>query len=254
MTPHTNRWFPDLAHRDGNIIQGNRIANTTSAGIWLEGLHPNTIRRNSIYANPFKGIFLNLDANNNLPAPSFSLSAVGGSGTTCPNCTVELFLDEGNQGRFYLGSVNADGAGAFSFPALCPLPYPYITTTATDLLGNTSEFSDYQVVPWDCSRFPSLHAYQSRSRHSQRSRHLPVDPLRNELLSGLAGALEWALPAHHGALKHAGTGSHPVLPVPAGWRLPVTVFTPAPGGGNSGVLVVIVAPPIIVNLPMLMCK
>ena len=256
VTPLATAGFQILSMRDGNLIQGNHIANATSAGIWLEGAQRNTIRRNSIYANPFKGIFLNLDANNNLPAPSFSLSAVGGSGTTCPNCTVELFLDEGNQGRFYLGSVNADGAGAFSFPALCPLPYPYITTTATDLLGNTSEFSDYQVVPWDCSSprpVPTLTSLDPNSQPALAPTFLltlsgtnfyPDSLVRWNGLSLLTTVLSSTL-------------AQAVIPsylFQQGGEFPVTVFTPAPGGGESGVLVVIVAPPIIVNLPMLMCK
>ncbi|HQN44224.1 MAG TPA: NosD domain-containing protein, partial [Anaerolineaceae bacterium] len=151
VTPLTTASFQILSTQDGNIIQGNQIANATSAGIWVDRAQANTIRQNLIWANPFKGIYLDNGANNNLPAPVLALSAAGGSGTTCPGCVVELFLDEGNQGRFYLNSVTADSAGVFNFPAYCPLPYPNLTATATDLQGNTSQFSDPQTVAWDCS-------------------------------------------------------------------------------------------------------
>ena len=52
VTPLATAGFQILSMRDGNVIQGNHIANATSAGIWLEGAQSNTIRRNSIYANP----------------------------------------------------------------------------------------------------------------------------------------------------------------------------------------------------------
>ena len=72
VTPLATAGFQVLSVRDGNIIQGNRMANATSAGIWVDGAQANTIRRNSIWANPFKGIFLDNGANNNLAAPALS--------------------------------------------------------------------------------------------------------------------------------------------------------------------------------------
>lgn len=256
VTPLATAGFQILSTRDGNIIQGNHIANATSAGIWLEGGQMNTIRRNSIYANPFKGIFLNIGANNNLPAPSFSLSATGGSGTTCPGCTVELFLDEGNQGRFYLGSVVADGAGAFSFPARCPLPYPNLTTTATDIHGNTSEFSDPQAVSWDCSAARLVPTLLSLDPFSQPA-------LAPTFLLTLTGTnfnndsvVRWggeSLPTTvlSSILAQAVVPSYLFQD---GGNFLVTIFTPIPGGGESGGLVFSVAPPTMVYLPILMSK
>jgi parallel beta-helix repeat protein len=256
VTPLATAGFQILSMRDGNVIQGNHIANATSAGIWLEGAQSNTIRRNSIYANPFKGIFLNLDANNNLPAPSFSLSASGGSGTTCPGCTVELFLDENNQGRFYLDDVVADDTGAFEFPALCPLPYLYLTATATDLQGNTSEFSDPQAVSWDCTTARPVPGLMSLDPTSQPA-------LAPTFLLTLTGTsfytdlvVRWdgvSLPT----TALSSTLAQAVIPAylfQQGGDFPVTVFTPVPGGGESGALMVSVSLPVRVNLPIIFRK
>jgi parallel beta-helix repeat protein len=253
-TPLATAGFQILSMRDGNVIQGNHIANATSAGIWLEGALRNTIRRNSIYANPFKGIFLNNGANNDLPAPSFSLSAAGGSGTTCSGCTVELFLDDANQGRYFLATFTADGAGSFTFPARCPLPYSHLTSTATDLQGNTSEFSDFQVVPWDCNSARPSPTLVSLDPTSQPA-------LVPTFLLAISGAdffadsvVRWdglSLPT----TMLSSTLAQAVIPsylFQEGGDFPVTIFTPAPGGGESGALIVSVAPPVKVNLPLLL--
>ena len=192
VTPLTTAGFQIYLMNDGNIVQGNRIANATSAGIWVDGVQHTTIRRNSNYANAWIGIFLFDDANNNLPAPSFSLDAFGGSGTTCPGCTVELFLDEGNQGRFYFDSVVADNSGNFSFPLRCPVPYPYMNATVTDLQGNTSEFnaphySEPHLVPWDCSTARPIPSLVSSRSHQPATAlfHLSVNPDRIDFYTDL---------------------------------------------------------------------
>jgi parallel beta-helix repeat protein len=256
VTPLATAGFQILSMRDGNVIQGNHIANATSAGIWLEGGQTNTIRRNSIYANPFKGIFLNIDANNNLPAPNFSLNATGGIGTTCPSCTVELFLDEGNQGRFYLEDVVANDTGAFEFPALCPLQYPYLTATATDLQGNTSEFSDPQAVSWDCITArpaPSLVSLDPTSQPALAPTFLLTISGANFYAGSVVRWNGLSLPT----TVLSSTQAQAVIPsylFQEGGEFSVTVFTPAPGGGESGVMMVNVAPPVMVNLPMILRK
>ena len=254
VSPLVSAGFQILSVRDGNIMQGNRIANATSAGIWLEGAQNNTIRRNLIWANPFKGIYLESNANNNLPAPNFSISAGGGSGTTCPGCTVELFLDEGNQGRFYLGSLTADDSGNFSFPPVCPLPYPNLTATATDTQGNTSEFSEGQPVSWDCSATRPAPVL------------LTLDPVSGTVftpafLLSVTGSgfyadsvVRWngtALPT----TVLSGTLAQAVIPYSLyinGGDFPVTVFTPAPGGGESGALIFSMPVPMQVFLPLVL--
>lgn len=77
-----------------------------------------------------------------LPAPV--IRAVDGtsvSGTACANCTVEVFSDDEDEGGIYEGTAIAGASGAFVFRKPDGLTGPYITATATDRDGNTSEFS-----------------------------------------------------------------------------------------------------------------
>jgi hypothetical protein len=252
VTPLATAGFQVYSLRDGNIIQGNWMAYSTSAGIWVDGAQTNTIRRNSIWANPFKGIFLDQYANVNLPAPTISLSAFGGSSATCPSCTVELFLDAGSQGRRYLASRVADNLGAFQFPARCPLLFSNLTATATDLQGNTSEFSAPQEVPWDCTSPRPAPTLVSLDPTNQPA-------LALTFLLTLTGADFYAdTIVHWGGIPLPTTILSSTLvqaAVPAylfqdGGDFPITVFTPAPGGGESGALIVRIALPKKIYLPM----
>jgi len=138
------------ANGDHIFIQANQIANSSERGIWQSGQF-GTIRRNSIYDNLFIGILLADGGNAGLPAPILTLDGNGGSGTTCPNCTIELFADEAGQGRHFLDSLIADASGNFTVHAYCPAPAANLTATATDSHGNTSQFSTQAEIPWNCS-------------------------------------------------------------------------------------------------------
>jgi hypothetical protein len=127
-----------------NIFQGNLVAYSLLGGhgvvveIWLY----NTIRRNSIYSNTGQGIYLFNGGNQMLPAPVITaVTPTGISGTACPGCTVEVFSDAEDEGRFYEGSAIANAVGEFTFTKPASLTGPYVTATATDQEGNTSEFS-----------------------------------------------------------------------------------------------------------------
>ena len=243
-----------------NLIQANQVAFASERGIWLPG-QMNTLRRNSIYSNTFLGILLVDGGNGNLPAPNFSLDASGGSGTTCPNCTVELFLDAGNQGHFYYDSVIADSSGFFSISSRCPVPYPYMNATVTDLQGNTSEFNDPHyspphLIPWDCTTArptPTLSSLDPTSQPALAPTFLLTLTGTNFYPDSL---MRWnGIPLLTTVLSS--TLAQAVIPsylFQQGGEFPVTVFTPAPGGGVSGALVVSIAPPVIVNLPMLLRK
>jgi len=136
-------WITEGAH--GNTVgPDNVIAHNGQAGIFMEGAdtHHNTITQNSIHDNQV-GIVVQLGANMRLIFPSildFDLAAGTVGGATCPNCTVELFSDAGDEGAIYEGRTIADAIGSFHFDKGSAFTGPRLTATATDAAGNTSAF------------------------------------------------------------------------------------------------------------------
>lgn len=163
----------------GNLIggdeQGNTIANNTHAGVAVTGDSSidNTISQNSIYNNAI-GIDLgnlgviransptspSVGPNDLQNKPFLTVSTtpgiVNGTLTSTPleSFTIEFFAsptsgtaaaDSGREGKVYLGSVTTNtlvtGVASFSFAFTPTAANPYITATATDINGNTSEFS-----------------------------------------------------------------------------------------------------------------
>jgi parallel beta-helix repeat protein len=252
VTPLATAGFQVLSVRDGNIIQGNRMAYSTSAGIWVDGAQTNTIRRNSIYANPFKGIFLDNAANNDLSAPIITLNASEGSGTACPNCTIELFLDASNQGRVYLDTLLSDASGHFQFPYYCPLAYTNLTATATDTYGNTSPFSEASSVPWNCSTARPAPSLSDISPDSQQAPAATVALQVSGAEFAPDSIVRWNgqnLPTSY----LSPTALQTVIPsylLQDGGSIPVSVFTPLPGGGESAPLVFTILPPWKIFLPL----
>ncbi len=127
------------------IGSNNIIAHNTLAGVVVQEPQTinNTIIGNSIYGNAEAGIVLLDGANDQLSPPEvdqiFSRSIIG---TSLPGSTIEVFSDEGDQGQIIEGSITADEEGNFEFT----LPAgrfkgPNLTTTVTDIQGNTSTFS-----------------------------------------------------------------------------------------------------------------
>ncbi len=103
----------------------------------------NTITANSIFNNG-NGIKISSHGDIILVAPRisyFNLAQGIVRGSACPGCIVEIFSDQGNQGRDFEGRVQADENGSFNFEAGRSLTGPNITATATDADGNTSAFS-----------------------------------------------------------------------------------------------------------------
>jgi len=125
-----------------NMIQGNRIAYAAGAGIEVTTYAYNTLRRNAIYGSSRPSIVLTEGGNLMLPAPVIIAAAPESvTGTACPGCTVEVFSDDADEGRLYEGIAVADSTGHFVFEKGGTVAGPYITATATDGEGNTSEFS-----------------------------------------------------------------------------------------------------------------
>ena len=143
-TPLGNTWVGmQLAdHSLRNFVQGNTVVYNGDSGMQVTRSPFNTLRRNSIHGNIGAGIFLTEGGNQMLPAPVIlAVTETSVFGTTCPGCTVEIFSDAEDEGRVYEGTTIADAVGHFTFDKGSPPAGPYLTATATDGAGNTSEFS-----------------------------------------------------------------------------------------------------------------
>ncbi len=129
---------------NNKVGPGNLIAFNGEDGIivWGEAALGNTITSNSIHSNEEMGIE-NDGGNNELEPPLItSLSPV--SGTSLPNAKIEIFSGPDEEGKTFEDSVFADASGTFT-SSVMPVG-PYVTATATDGSGNTSEFSDSVLV------------------------------------------------------------------------------------------------------------
>ncbi len=128
----------------GNNISHNQIGYNGGYGvqIWGAGSYNNHITENAISMNQQNGISLYNGGNKSMEHPVIQTATpVNVAGQSSPNSTVEVFCDGQNQGRFFLGTVTANGSGNFSLDLNMPPPASNITATATDAEGNTSEFS-----------------------------------------------------------------------------------------------------------------
>jgi hypothetical protein len=124
----------------GRPGEGNVIAFNGGDGVRVEGGCAvfDTIRVNSIHSNSGMGIENFNGGNWEIPPPNiFSQNPI--KGTTCPNCTVDIYTDYEDEGRYYEGSVVAGVGGNFTFSD--GLFGPWLTATTTDPSGSTSEFS-----------------------------------------------------------------------------------------------------------------
>lgn len=143
-------WVEDGAHHN-TIGPDNTVAFNTGHGIEVTGSRAiaNQISKNSIHSNLGDGIRLAQNGNESLPSPIItSLDPVRGTlaGTACPGCTIEVFSDDGPQGRAYEGTVVVDDLGGFDFSKAGQFGSPYVTTTATNSIGSTSSFSAAQTL------------------------------------------------------------------------------------------------------------
>ncbi len=153
----------------GNIIAYNPV------GIQIEGdaNDGNRITQNSIFGNVGLGIDLAPVAQTNLndqddldtgPNEQLNFPVLEKTwpspvtGKACANCTVEIYIADGGanaygEGRTLVGTGVAAGDGTFSVPVSGVTEREYLTATATDAAGNTSEFSLNRVVgapnPWE---------------------------------------------------------------------------------------------------------
>jgi parallel beta-helix repeat protein len=122
-----------------NVIGHNTIAFSKEEGILLLGSNVirNTITRNRFFSNTRQAIRLN-GANQSITPPVLTLSNPV-NGYTTAGATVEIFSTPDNEALDYEGTVTANSEGFFTWPG--SPQGPFITATATDSQGNTSELS-----------------------------------------------------------------------------------------------------------------
>jgi CSLREA domain-containing protein len=151
----------------------NFMAFNGGAGVYVDGddADGNTITRNAIFTNTALGIDLydeddlwpgvtpndpddaDTGPNEQLNFPVvISATTASVIGTACADCTVEVFVTDVDpsgygEGKTFVGSGAADGAGNFNVAVSGVQAEEWVTATATDGDGNTSEFSaNVQVV------------------------------------------------------------------------------------------------------------
>lgn len=138
---------------DNQIGPNNTIAFCNEWGVQFLPPEPdivrNTITQNSIHDNALRGIAL-YGNNGFLDGPvifDFDLEAGTVVGIACAHCTVEIFSDTGDEGAVYEGKTVTDQDGIFTYENGTALTGPFLTATATDISGNTSEFSPHTYGP-----------------------------------------------------------------------------------------------------------
>ena len=158
------------------IGPGNVIANNYQ-GVWIKGAVETDYHRvtqNSIFANQGLGIDIypegptandgasdpDMGPNNVLNFPVLSsASTTAVTGSACAGCRVEVFIAapgsgdlhsadgiSHGEGKTFIGAGVADGSGNFSVGVSGVTSDQYVTATAIDAAGNTSEFSDNRLA------------------------------------------------------------------------------------------------------------
>ncbi len=126
---------------NNNKIEFNTISFCDRAIVIADTSLYNPLNRN-IITNNSNGIILNNGGNKEIKAPALvNLFDNTVEGTSGPGNLIQLFADDKNQGRQYLGETNSDDSGAFSFSLTETPGYPWITAIATDNEKNSSSFS-----------------------------------------------------------------------------------------------------------------
>ncbi len=153
-----HEWEPFGNENDGvfladgaqhNLITENKIGYNRGNGIRVSGNQTlyNTITHNLISVNEFKGIENSDGGNGTLVPPLLTIDLVNNiSGTAPPNSTIEIFTDPEDEGRIFHDVIMSDGSGNFFWAGSIESPFINITATATDVNGNTSEFSTPAIV------------------------------------------------------------------------------------------------------------
>lgn len=163
-----SRWGARINGADSTFGPGNIVA-FNPIGLRLEGddrSDHNIVTQNSFYSNAGLGIDISPigsvnpnDAGDGDEGPNDKLnfpviataSPYEVTGTACAGCVIEIFIadgddDEYGEGKTYLGSGTADGSGNFAVVIGGVEVGNFVTATARDSVGNTSEFSRNEAV------------------------------------------------------------------------------------------------------------
>ena len=124
----------------GTMVTLNTISNNDGYGIRANGLDvsDNEWTKNIVFDNHAGGITITSGANNGIPAPSIVQSTKTITLTTTPGSWVELYSDNGGQGRFFEARVKVDSGTLVMTRAW---KGKVVNATATDAAGNTSAFA-----------------------------------------------------------------------------------------------------------------
>jgi parallel beta-helix repeat protein len=129
----------------GNQILGNIIRQNGRHGISIKAASStgNRISRNSITGNGQFGIRLEAGVQGGLQPPVISSPSDANplSGTAPPGATVEIYSDPAGEGQTFLAAVVANGSGQWSFTLPGGVDRAQVTALATDVNGNSSQFS-----------------------------------------------------------------------------------------------------------------
>ena len=136
-----------IVNTNGSAITYNVISDNDQNGVRISGATAtqNAIWYNSIFANNWKGIFLENGGNSSIEAPVIShVEPAEASGTACYSCRVFIYSDNDDEGEVYHDMVWADSAGNWSYSG--PLTGPNVTAIASNSMNETSEFSAPHVI------------------------------------------------------------------------------------------------------------
>jgi hypothetical protein len=207
----------------GNIIANNPV------GIQVDGdgNYGNTITQNSIYGNAGLGIdlaplgqFNPNDLNDadtgpnlqlNFPVLTMAVPALA-TGTACIGCRVEIFVADAHQlvhgeGKTFAGAGVVDSSGLFTVSLQGPKVGDFVTATATDQDGNTSEFA-LNILVTDPANLPPTAVNDTASTVENKQVTIDVlfndsDPNGDELfLLAVGPATEGQVTVHQGLVSY----------------------------------------------------
>ncbi len=127
-------------------LPGNVIAYNQLNGVEVSGITAiqNNIRNNRIFCNSQEGIRLQAGGNQSISRPLITqLNPFSIDGTSSPLTLVDVYANDlcpDGQGEIYLGTVQATSTGTWVLETT--VVDRVYTASATDSLGNTSQFSD----------------------------------------------------------------------------------------------------------------